>query len=61
MIYENVEKYAKKRGLSIAKLEIQANLSNGTIGKWRKYTPKIESLSKVAKVLNVKVDTLIKE
>ena len=36
MIYENICKMAKKRGISINKLEEKAGLSTGSICKWGK-------------------------
>lgn len=61
MIYENVKAIADKKGISIYELEKKAGLGNGTIGKWNDVSPNVENLSKVAKVLNVSINTLIKE
>ena len=58
-IYENVARYARECGLSIDAVEKAAGLSNGTIGKWRIYTPRVDRLLKVAKVLNVDINDLI--
>lgn len=60
MIYENVKALADKRGISITELEKKAELSNGAIGKWRDSSPSVENLSKVAKALNVSINTLVK-
>lgn len=60
MIYDNVKALAEKRGFSIASLEKEAKLSNGTIGKWQNATPNVDSLLKVANVLRVNVNTLLK-
>nr|DAG76567.1 MAG TPA: helix-turn-helix domain protein [Caudoviricetes sp.] len=62
MIYENIEHYAKKRGMTITELERQSGLSRGHIGKWKsKNEPTISALQKVADVLGVTVNTLLKE
>jgi transcriptional regulator with XRE-family HTH domain len=61
MIYEKVKSLADKKGMNISELEKRAGLSNGTIGKWRDSKPLAENLAKVAKVLNVSVNTLLKE
>lgn len=61
MIYENVKAMAEKKGLSIYELEKKAGLGNGTIGKWNDVSPNVENLSKVAKILNVSIDTLIQK
>lgn len=60
MIYENIKAIADKKGLSIAEIEKRAKIGNGIIGKWRESAPNVDSLVKVAKVLNVSVNTLIK-
>lgn len=44
---------------SIAALERASGLSNGTINKWDKATPNMESAKKVADILNVSVDYLL--
>lgn len=62
MIYENIRYYAKKRGISISELERQSGLSRGHIGKWEsKSEPTISTLQKVADVLGVTVNTLLRE
>lgn len=60
MLYDNVKLFADKRGLSIMAVEKKAGLGNGAIGKWRDATPNVNAVKKVADVLNVKVDTLLK-
>ena len=60
MIYDNVKTIASQKNMSIAELEKRAELSNGTIGKWRDSNPNVESLIKVAKALNVSISTLTK-
>lgn len=62
MIYENIRYYAKKRGITISELERQAHLSKGHIYKFDgKSEPTISTLQKVADVLGVTVQTLLKE
>lgn len=60
MIYENIESIAKKKGMSIRQLEIKAELSSGTISKWKKCSPTVSNLTAVAKALGVSVTTLMK-
>ena len=49
MIYDNIFERAKKRGISINKLEEQAELSKGSICKWGKsVSPTVKSIKKVA-------------
>lgn len=61
MIYENVKKLCDEKGLSIMALEKEAGLSNGTVGGWRTSTPTAVSLQKVACILGVSMEELMKE
>ena len=62
MIYDNIFERAKKRGISINKLEEQAELSKGSICKWGKsVSPTVKSIKKVADILGCTVDELITE
>jgi transcriptional regulator with XRE-family HTH domain len=61
MIYDTVKLLAYKRGLTIADVERRAKLSNGTIGGWKDGDPRLSSIKKVAKALNVSAYTLIKD
>lgn len=60
MIYDNIKAIADQKGLSIAEIEKRAQIGNGIIGKWKESTPNVDSLVKVAKVLDVGIDTLTK-
>lgn len=61
MIYDNVKALCEKRNLSIRQVEEKAGLGNGVIGGWRTSEPRVYSLQKVADVLGVTVNTLLKE
>ena len=61
MIYENIYRLARKRGMSIHQLEKKAGLC-GVIGRWKtEYNPSMKNLMKVADALGVSVQTLLKE
>lgn len=62
-IYDNVVELVAKKNISIQRLEKDAGLANGTIGKWknRGSNPQIQSLQKVAAALGVTVNRLIRE
>ena len=60
MIYDNIKAIADKKGMSIAEIEKKAQIGNGIIGKWKESIPNVDSLVKVAKVLNVSISTLTK-
>ena len=59
MIYENIVKLCKDRGISIAKLEQKTGLGNGTIGKWGTKSPNVDNVKKVADFFGVTVDSLL--
>jgi len=61
VLYENISRIAKKKGISIKQLEKKAVVGNGTIGKWRKSKPNMESLERIASVLGVSVAYLLRE
>lgn len=59
MILKNISMLCKEKGISIAKLEKEVGLGNGTIGKWAESSPKVDSLKSVADYFGVTVDSLI--
>lgn len=61
MVYDNICVAAKSLGLSINYIEAKAGLSAGSICKWNLVSPTARSLKKVAKLLGVTVDSLLKE
>lgn len=61
LIYSKIRSLAKERSTSISAIERNANLASGSICKWDSVSPTIKNLLKVAKILNVKVEELIKE
>ena len=59
MIYDNIFERAKKRGISINKLEEQAELSKGSICKLGNTTPNTAKIKLIADYFNVSVDYLM--
>ena len=47
--------------ITIAELERKAKLGNGAIGKWKKSSPRVDSLRKVADYFGCTVDELLAE
>lgn len=60
-IYDNIKRQARKKGLTISQVESKAGLAQGHIGKWNTVSPRVDSLLKVAKVLGVSANALLKE
>lgn len=61
MIYKQVIRLCAERKISVAKLERETGIGNGTIGRWSKSSPSVENAKKVAKFFGVTLDELIKE
>lgn len=61
MIFEQIQELAKEKNITIAELERQAKLSNGSISKWKTVMPNVTSLIAVAEALGVSVVRLIGE
>ena len=59
MIYKNIISLCNTKNISVAKLERETGLSNGTVGKWKKTSPTIDNVVKVADFFGVTVDDLI--
>lgn len=61
MIYGNIEKLAKERGISISKLENECGLGNKTIRLWKTSSPNVANLQKVANYFGVSVEYFLEE
>lgn len=59
MIYTNIINLCKARNISVSKLETETGLANGTVGKWRKFSPTIDNMKKVAAFFGVTIDSLV--
>ena len=51
-IHEKIKSIANERNLTVSAIENGSRLSNGSIGKWEKSSPRADQLYKVAKFLN---------
>lgn len=61
MIYENIVKLCKERGVSIARLERECGFGNATIRGWVTSSPSIAKVQKVAEFFGVSVEELLKK
>ena len=59
MLLKNITRLCKEKGISIAKLERETDISNGTIGRWGISSPSVENVRKVAEYFGTTVDALI--
>lgn len=56
-----IKTIAKERGYTLASLERELGLGNGTIRRWDNTLPSADKLLKVAELLGVSVDYLLKD
>lgn len=60
MIYDRVKARAEELGKSIAAIEAEAGVANGTIAGWRSGSrPYADTLQKIAVVLNCSIEDLL--
>ena len=59
MILANVTRLCKQKGISIARLERETGISNGTISRWGASSPTVENARKVAEFFGTTVDELL--
>lgn len=61
MIFENIRKRCKARGVSINAVEEAAGIGKNVIYKWQKGQPSLKSLKAVASYFDCTVDDLMRE
>ena len=59
MLLENIRRLCSQKPVSIAKLERETGIGNGTIGRWDVSSPSIENVQKVAEYFGVSVGDLL--
>ena len=59
MILDNITKLCKEKNVSIARLERETGIGNGTIARWGTSSPIVDNVQKVAEYLGVTVDKLV--
>ena len=59
MLLTNIRRLCSKKPVSIAKLEKETGISNGTISRWDTSSPTVENLKKVADYFGVTIDELL--
>lgn len=61
MLYQNIKKIAKAKGISVRRIELRTGLTLGSIYGWDKKIPSVDKVAKVAKYLGVSIEELLKE
>jgi len=59
MLYDKILILCGKNGISIARLERETGLGNGTIRRWKQGNPGAENLKRVARYFQVSMDELL--
>lgn len=60
-MYNKIKDLCDKKGISVTTLEKEVGLSNGSIGKWKESSPKVDSLKLVADYFKKPVDYFLKK
>lgn len=61
LLFDKIKVLAEEKGVSIYRLEKEAELSKSSICKWNDNIPSVDKIQKVAKLLGVTVDSLLEE
>ena len=61
MIYDNVCRVARQKGISINSIEKETDLGTGSLCKWNSVSPTVRNLKKVADYLGVSIEELLAE
>ena len=61
MLYNNIKRIAKSKGVSVIKMEKDLKIAIGSICKWNTNNPGINNVAKVANYLETTVDELLKD
>lgn len=61
MLYDNVKRLCKKKGISISKVENELGFPRSSICKWNENEPGIRKVQKVADYLQVPIEKLLEE
>lgn len=59
MLQDKIKELCKSHGTSIPRLEEKLDFGAGTISKWKKSSPSVDKLLKVAEYFQVSIDWLI--
>ena len=57
-VKSQVQKLCKEHRITVQRLEKELGFSNGTIGRWDKYNPRLEKLSAVAAYFDCPIEYL---
>lgn len=58
-IYTTIKQLASLKHISIAEVERATGMSNGSLAKWDKHSPKVENVQMIADFFHVSTDELL--
>ena len=58
-LYENIKMLCERNHTNFSSVENETGLGNGVIGKWKKASPRLATVKKVADYFGVTVDFLL--
>lgn len=61
MIFDNIRRLCRERGISITKLEDDLGFARSYVCKWNRNEPGIRKVQKVADYLGVSIEELLRE
>ena len=61
MIFTNISRLCKEKGVSVARLEKECGLGNATVRRWDTSSPNTDNLKRVADYLGVSIECLMSE
>lgn len=59
MLFDKIRELCEKKGMNPSRLESELGFGRGTLYTWRKSSPSVDKLQKVADYFNVTVDYLL--
>lgn len=60
-LLENVREQCRRKGITVAELEKKAGLAENSIYKWSRTSPSVDKVQRVARVLHLAMDDLLKD
>ncbi|MGV3336728.1 helix-turn-helix domain-containing protein [Latilactobacillus curvatus] len=61
MIYDEIKRVARDKGISVYRIERDLKISNGTLSKWNSASPSAIALKKVADYLDVDINEFLSD
>ena len=60
-MFDKIKALCKERGMTIAELERAADIVPTTMTKWKRISPSVDKVARVAKVLGVTIEELLED